>query len=141
MISINHPNIISIKKIVKTSSKDISQLKTNGPHFTLYYEPVQFEIRFLTEKHYEYGKLFGMLMGLDFRGILCSIFRYMEEMNVFYAVKLGDIGITVDGNIKVYIPPQAIIQPKFNQKIEKAFQSILEWWENVQKTINNINKN
>lgn len=67
--------------------------------------------------------------------ILYSVFNYLQEEGISYAVRFNDIGITADGQIKVYIPPNAIVDPKKNINIAKALEQVLDWWDKCMQLI------
>lgn len=45
LVSVNHPNIIAIRKIIKSSPRT-AQLNTPNAHYSLFYESVQYNIKF-----------------------------------------------------------------------------------------------
>ena len=49
LVNVNHPNIISIHKIVKTNPRDFNQRNPNQVSYTFFYEPVLYSIKYLSE--------------------------------------------------------------------------------------------
>lgn len=47
IVRVNHPNMIGIKKILKSWSKE--QSECGGTHYSFFYEPVHFSVQYLAE--------------------------------------------------------------------------------------------
>ena len=73
-------------------------------------------------------RLYNLLVTFDLKGILGSVMRYLGELGVTHLLRLNDVGITIEGNIKVFVPPTAIADPRPFSKGDKTMQPIVDWW-------------
>lgn len=79
---------------------------------------------------------------LNIKSILKSVVEYLEESGIYYIARIEDLGVSLDGTIKIYIPPNVVFQSTYDQTIHKAIVSISNWWDVVQRqTVKNFKKN
>jgi hypothetical protein len=58
-----------------------------------------------------------------------NVTQYLKEAGIYYVYKLEDIGVDIDGTVKIYIPPNIVFHSTYNPAIHRVILSIAEWWE------------
>ena len=88
----------------------------------------EFNIKYLVDNPQESARLYNLLVSFDLENVLVSVLQYLTDLGTSYNIRLNDIGITTEGNIKIFVPPTAIADPQLFNYSEKAIQSIVDWW-------------
>jgi hypothetical protein len=60
------------------------------------------------------------------------VLDYLDSAGIYRCLRINDIGISSEGNIKVFIPPTAIVEPiAYTPAVEKSLKQVVEWWDTV----------
>lgn len=120
-----------MRKIVRSSPKEANQNSKQRSYYSFYYELIQYSLKDLIEDRNKNINLFNAVRVANLRQILVSVAEYLKEAGIYYLPRLEDIGVHVDGNIKVYIPPNVVFESVYNPNIHRAILAIVEWWEGL----------
>lgn len=60
-----------------------------------------------------------------------ALTSYLTEAGIYYLPRFEDIGIQKDGIIKVYIPPNIVLDSAYNPAIHRSILALGNWWEGV----------
>ena len=55
--------------------------------------------------HEDHQKLFKIVAKSDFRGIIMSLTDFLMRRGIYYKIKISNVGVTEQGQIKVYVSP------------------------------------
>jgi len=101
-------------------------------YYSFYYEMVEYNIKELVEDPTINFSLAQEAIKLNIKGILMALTSYLTEAAIYYLPRLEDIGIQKDGTIKVYIPPNIVLDSSYNPGIHRSILTLGDWWEGVQ---------
>ena len=79
-------------------------------------------------------RLYNLLLTFDLPAMLGSVLSYLSQLKISHLIRLNDIGLTKEGNIKVFIPPVAIVDGKSGQVGDKSLEFVCEWWCSMLKS-------
>lgn len=131
MIKLSHPNIIGLRKIVRSSPKEAFQGSRHRSYYSFYYEMVHYSLKDLVDDPNKNIRLFNEIKTVNLRAVLVGVVEYLKNAGIFYTARLEDIGILADGTIKVYIPPNVVFESAYNPNIHRAIIAIAEWWDST----------
>jgi len=49
-------------------------------------------------------------------------------MGISHGFRIQDLGITAEGNLKLYLAPNAVVQSKHQSMVQRSIQLIIDWW-------------
>jgi hypothetical protein len=93
---------------------------------------VPFSLQALAETPRLHPALFAQLLPQDIRKQLLQLVDFLVTAGVSYAPRLEDLGVSGEGQLKVFIPPAAIQQPMPTAHLQRAVAALGEWWEWIQ---------
>jgi hypothetical protein len=110
LANIVHPNIIAVKKILRSSIK-CSPGKLSVNNYSLIYEVVPYQLKYVGCGIESLQKIYKKVAAVDFRQTIASVSMFLNSHKVFHTIKLADIGITEEGVLKIYVPADVVIRP------------------------------
>ncbi len=93
---------------------------------------VEYNIKELVEDPTINFSLAQEAIKLNFKGILMALTSYLTEAAIYYLPRLEDIGIQKDGTIKIYIPPNIVLDSAYNPAIHRSILALGDWREGIQ---------
>ncbi len=91
-----------------------------------------YSLQALAETPRLHPSLFAQLLPQDIRKQLTQLVDFLVAAGVSYAPRLEDLGVSGEGQLKVFIPPAAIQQPMPSAHLQRAVAALGEWWEWIQ---------
>lgn len=104
LISLNHPNIVQIERVAKSTTKS-SLEKGAQSYYSLYYEVVPHSLRKLAQSSMAEAGFLPIPTAEELCEKIADVSEYLMKQNIWFKVRLEDIGITEEGQLKVYVPP------------------------------------
>lgn len=127
----NHQNIIQIERVAKSNVKLTPDSKPET-FYSIYYELVPFSLKKLASSTKAESAHFPIFTASDLCNKLVEVCEYLMEADIYLTIRLEDIGVAEDGDIKVYVPPLTIGKED-NRKVSKRnimynIDRIMTWW-------------
>lgn len=67
-------------------------------------------MKYILDNPNVHSKLFDHVISLDIMNIVQNVISFLAEMGIYYIIKIEDLGVNDDGDLKIYVPTTAVLQ-------------------------------
>ena len=132
MAKLSHPSLMHISKISRVHPKSAPNVPKQL-FYAFYFEAVPFSLKKAVSDHGSHHPLIFQLAKINLEQTLTVLSRYLSERGIDYCFRLEDIGVTREGEIKVYVSPLKLCgmsnSRRGSKPVRNSIKKLSNWLE------------